>query len=51
MDRMPYRVSLVAEVANLMREEIRAGRWIDCLPGVRSLSAIASITHGIATCC
>ena len=46
MDRMPHRGSLMAEVANLMHEEIRDGRWIDCLPGVHSLSAIFQVGKG-----
>jgi DNA-binding LacI/PurR family transcriptional regulator len=39
MNRLPQRVSLVAQTASVLMEEIRRGRWGDTLPGEYALCA------------
>jgi DNA-binding LacI/PurR family transcriptional regulator len=37
MHRLPQKVSLVAQTAAVLLEEIRGGRWVDMLPGEHAL--------------
>ena len=39
MDRLPQKMSLVAQAAAVIREEIESGRWIGSLPGEHDLCA------------
>jgi DNA-binding LacI/PurR family transcriptional regulator len=39
MKRLPQRLSLVTETANILREQIDAGAWTKFLPGERDLAA------------
>lgn len=43
MKQIPRRISMVVEVADLLREEIAAGRWKGSLPGLRSLSGLLGV--------
>lgn len=39
MNRLPQKVSLVAQTASVILEEIESGRWIGSLPGEHELCA------------
>jgi len=45
MTRIPQRVSLVAQVADILREALRDGRWPHHLPGEHSLSDLLQVSR------
>jgi len=43
MNRLPQRLSLVAQTAAVLKDEIKAGRWKNCLPGEHELCALLHV--------
>src|ERR1019366_9294331 len=39
MNRLPQKISLVAQTASVLLEEIQGGRWVGSLPGEHALCA------------
>lgn len=45
MTRIPRRVSLVAQVADILRQDLREGRWPEQLPGEHYLSDLLKVSR------
>ena len=45
MKNLPQKISLVAQTASVLKDEIQAGRWSKQLPGEHDLRALLHVGH------